>query len=367
MRILDKYIVRSIILIFLTTVLVFGVLYVLIDSAVNLDEFIDRKVSLKILTQYYLLNLPIILNQTAGIACLIAILFTYSSLNSHNEVIVLRASGMTFWQITKPALAFALIVSAIILFLNEKFIPEAENKIKKIRNDNLILEVDREKKIKAKVKNLTFYGMKNRLYFIDSFNPNTSELEGITIVGYDKEQNIKEKIVALNGKWTGIAWKFYQCNVTTFPNKTNAGTNIKIYQEKLVDIKETPDDFLNQRLEVKSMNIKQLAGYIGRFSDSGAKRALNNLRIDLYAKLTFPLGNFIIVFLGLPFAIFSHRRKAQTFTSLGIAVGIAFLYYVCDSVGLALGKGGLFHPLLAVSMAPLIFAGSAVALIKSKF
>ncbi len=367
MRILDRYVVRSMIVIFLLTVVVFGILYVLIDSAVNLDEFIDRQVTLKVLTQYYLLNLPIILNQTAGIACLIAILFTYSSLNSHNEIIVLRASGMTFWQITKPALIFALLVSTLILFVNEKYIPDAENKIKKIRNDNLILEVDRKKKKQAVIKNLTFYGMKNRLYFIDSFDPNTYDLEGITIVGYDSHQNIKEKIVALKGKWTGIAWKFYQCQVTTFSGNITAGTSIKVYEEKLVDIKETPEDFLKQRLEVKSMNIKQLADYISRFSDSGAKRALNNLRIDLYSKLTFPLGNFIIVFLGLPFAIFSHRRKAQTFTSLGIAVGIAFLYYVCDSVGLALGKGGLFHPLLSVALAPVIFAGAAVALIKSKF
>ncbi len=367
MRILDRYITKSIITLFFGILLIFCFLYLLIDSAVNLDEFIDRKVPFHILVQYYLSYLPVIITQTSSIACLIAVLFTFTNLNSHNEIIALRASGMNFWQIVRPTIYFGLIVAAAIFLINERYVPQAEGNARKIKDANMILESDRQRKKMAKIKNLTFYGLKNRLYFIDTFDPNTYELEGITIIGYDTRQNVKEKIVALRGRWTGIGWKFFRCHVTTFSQAINTPTKVKVYPEKLLDIKETPEDFLKQRLNVNAMNIKQLHNYISRFENSGATRALNNLRVDLHQKIAFPFRNIVIILVGLPFALMTGRRKAQTFTSLGVAVAIGFLYYVFDAVGLALGKSGLFHPILSAWLAPLVFSSIAFYSIKTKF
>ncbi len=370
MRIIDRYIIKSVIFVFIVTFFTFGLLFVLIDSASNLDEFIEQQVPIQILFQYYLAYLPVVLVQTTPMALLISVLLTYSALNSHNEIVVLRTSGMNFWQITKPVLAFVLVMAAVVFFINERYIPQSEEKTKKIKNDNLILEVDRKKKNFSKIKNLTFYGLKNRLYFIDTFDPDPDssyELEGLTIIEYDQDQNIEEKIVALKGSWTGIAWKCYQCHITHFPKDPQSTIKVKVYEDKLLDIKETPEDFLNQRLTINAMNIKQLTDYVTRFTNSGAKRALNNLKVDLYQKYSFPLTNVIIILVGLPFALTTGRRKAQTFTSLGIAIAIGFLYYVTNAVGLALGKGGLFPPIVSAWLAPVLFTGIAFYLIKYKF
>ena len=124
---------------------------------------------------------------------------------------------------------------------------------------------------------------------------------------------------------------------------------------------------MRQRLNVSSMNIKQLYHYIKRFSNSGAEKALNNLRVDLYQKIAFPFGNFIILLVGLPLALLTHRRKALTFTSLGIAIAIGFLFYVTNAVGLAFGKGGLLSPFLSAWLAPAVFLCAALYLIKTKF
>ena len=368
MRILDRYISKSIISIFLSTILVFCFLYILIDIASNLNEIIERKVPLEILAQYYTSFLPIIIVQTSSIACLIAVLLTFSHLSHNNEIIVLRTCGMSFWRITKPAIYFGLVVSAFIFWLNERFVPQAAFASNEIREENIILKSDSEKKKKEKIKNLTFYGLKNRLYFIDSFDPNNFDLEGITIIGQDDNQNMREKINALKGKWTGIAWKFSHCQITTFnPPDTNTPQELKYYEEKLMDIRETPQDFLKQRLDVTVMNIRQLHDYIVRFSRSGAIKALNNLRVDLHQKIAFPFGNIVIVLMGLPLALMTGRRKALTFSSLGIAIAIGFFFYVINAVGLALGKGGLLPPILSAWVAPLFFLGTSLYLIKTRF
>jgi len=302
-------------------------------------------------------------------AALIAALLTFTNLNTNNEIIALRASGLNFWQVSRPALIFSLLISCAILAINEKYIPLAEERSQKIRNENIVIESDRhQKKQKPVIRNLTFYGLKNRLFFVDSFDPNINKITGITIIGFDDQQNIKEKIVALEGRWTGLAWKFYQCHVTEFQTDPDSPSPIKVYPEKLLDIKETPNDFINQRLNITAMNSHQLAEYINRFSQSGAKRAITSLKVDLYHKIVAPFSTIVIVLVGLPLAMTIGRRKAQNFMALGLAVGIGFLYYVVNAVGLALGKGGMIYPpILSVLLAPVIFLIIGWYLVKIKF
>ncbi len=368
MRILDRYIFKSIVLIFLTTIFIFSFLYIIIDMASNLDDFIERKVPLLILVRYYLIFLPIIFVQTSFIACLISTLLTFSQLNNNNEVIALRMSGLNFWQITKPALCFAIFVSTLAFGVNEKFVPQADIKSRNIRWEHIVVDLSQDKKTRPVIKNLTLYGWKNRLYFIDTFDPNTSKMEGITIIEFNEEQNVTEKIIAHRGEWAEPAWKLYNCQISSInPNDITNTIKVKVYDEKYIEIKETPEDFIRQRLHVTSMNIRELHEYISRFASSGANKAVNNLRIDLFEKIAFPFGNIVIILTGLPFALMLRRRKALTFTSLGIAIAIGFLYYVFNAVGLALGKGGLFPPMIAASCTPFLFSVVALGLIKTRF
>ncbi len=372
MRLLDSYILKSIIVIFVTCLFVFCFLYVLIDLASNLAEIIERQVPLATLWEYYSSFLPIILVETSTVACLLATIFTFSRLNHNNEIIVLRTCGLGFLNITKSTLCFGILVSIFIFWLNEQFVPQASVSSQIIREENISVQTDAadapKKKRLPEIRNLTFYGLKNRLYFADSFNPNNYELQGITIIGQDNNQNVQEKIVALKGAWTGIAWKFYNCHITLFnPSQLATPSQIKYFPEKLMDIKETPQDFIKQRLNVRAMNSRQLYEYIQRFSHSGATKALNSLKIDLHQKIALPWGNLVLILVGIPLAMTTSRRKAFSFTSLGVAIMIGFLFYVVNAVCLALGKGGLVAPVLSAWLAPLIFGGAGMYLIKTRF
>ncbi|MBF0479625.1 MAG: LptF/LptG family permease [Candidatus Omnitrophica bacterium] len=367
MRILEKYISRSLIKTFFLIILIFTFIYILIDITTNLDEIIGQKVPLMIMARYYYFFVPTMLMQVTPIACLLACIFTYSQLNTHNEIVAMRSSGLNFWQITKPALLLSVLIAVCVFWANEKFVPGATIESKKIQTEYLTIKADQNKQQKEKIKNLTFYGMQNRLYFIDSFNPKNYELEGVTIIEHDENQNIKQKIAALKGLWTGIAWKFQECQITIFDESFKTPTVVKIYKEKLMDIKETPQDFLKQRVNVQMMNIKQLNQYIDRFSHSGATRALENLKVDLFQKFAYPFMNIVLVLVGLPFALLLRGRRGSTFACFGIALLIGFLYYVVNAVSLALGKGGAFPPFVAAFCAPGVFALGAFYLIEEKF
>ncbi len=370
MRILDRYILKSIITIFIGMLVTFAFLFILIDMFTNLQDFIEKSVSLDVIFHYYLTFLPSVIVQTSTMACLISVLFTYSNLNAHNEIIAIRASGMNFWQITRPALVFALCVSALVFLVNEKFVPQSSMINQQIRDTQIKVVPSQKGSGMPVIHNLTFYGLKNRLFFIDTFDPNNNTLEGITIIGHDHHQNLVEKIVALKGAWTGIAWKFYNCQITNYngalPN--DPPSSIHIAAEKLMDIKETPKDFLRQRVDINSMNLQQLHSYIKRFSGSGAIKTVTDLRVDMHQKITLPLRNFVIVLMGLPFALMSvGKRRAMTFTSIAIALVIGFIYYVADAVGLALAKGEALLPWEGAWLTPIVFTLMALFVILRNF
>lgn len=355
MRILDKYMLRSLIVIFIFCLLLFFFLYILVDAFSNLDEMLDRKVTLNTLVEFYLSFLPIIFVQTAPIACLVAGLFILSNLSINNEIIAMRTAGLNFWQMTKSIISFGLVISVFILAANELIVPKAVTLSDKIKNERMVYEKDRSSKGNV-IHNLTFFGLKNRLFFINTFDVKNKSFEGITILEQDNDQNLKAKIVALSGEWRKNRWVFHQVQTLNFDITGQMTEGIQYFAEKVMDITEDPQDFLRQRIQISAMNIKQLNDYISKFRYSGATAVLRNLRVDLHQKIAYPFSNIIILLAGLPFALMTKRRKGLAFASLGLCLVIGFLYYVVNAVSLALGKAGVLSPILAAWMTNIVFA-----------
>lgn len=354
MRILDRYITKSLVGIFIASILGFFFLYLLVDIFSNLGDFLEQKAALEVVLKYYVYFLPVIFSQTAPFACLIAVLFSLGRLNNNNEITAIRCAGLNFWQITRPIIYFGLIVSAVIFTVNEKIAPQATAISSRIREEKLSLRKGPREKREI-IHNLTFYGLKNRLFFVDIFDPNNSTLEGITILEQDRKQNLRAKIVALKGSWLADRWKFQQCQIFYFDANGQMNDQIEYFEEKNMDISESPQDFLRQRIQVSSMNIHQLREYIMRFSESGAAAILNGLEVDLNQRVAYPFSNLAIMFVGMPFVLQTKRRKGMTFTQMGIFISIAFLYYVINAISLAFGKGMILSPLISAWMANIIF------------
>lgn len=112
MRILDRYILRSVLAVFFGCLLVFLFLYIIIDVFSHLDDILKQRVELLLLLKYYGSFLPIIFVQVTPICCLLSTLYAFGKLNRDNEIIAMRSSGLSVLQITKTIIIFGLVVSA---------------------------------------------------------------------------------------------------------------------------------------------------------------------------------------------------------------------------------------------------------------
>jgi len=359
MRILDRYILKSTLGIFLGCLLLFFSLYIIVDVFSHLDDILKHQVNIRMLLEYYLSYLPIIFVQVSPITCLLAVLYTFGKLNRNNEIIAMRASGLSILQISMPVIILGAVLSVVVFLVNDKFVPQSL-----VFSDKMKAQMETGAK-KAKEKghevynNLCMYGLRNRLFFVNKFRLSPGIMENIVILEHDEQQNIVKKVVANKGAHKDGMWHFYQSITYNFDLNGQIIEEPQYLEEEVMAIPETPQEFLTQRQRPDFMNIAQLDDYIWKLSRSGAVGVIRNLKVDLYQRFTFPLTSIIIILLGIPFAL-RMKKRATGLSSMGISMMMGFLYYVLNAVSIALGKAAILPPILSASLSHILALSSAL-------
>ena len=365
MRILDRYILKSVFLIFISCIFVFLFLYCIIDVLTNLEDILKHHIQISILVQYYLYYLPIMFIQVAPFACLLSTLYTFGRLNHNNEIIAMRSSGLSIFQITKTVIIFGFLVSLFAFWVNDRLVPKSLAMTQNIREQKLWEASKKEKQKKQEtLDNLCMYGLRNRLFFINKFHPTTNSMEGVVILEHDERQNLTRKIVANKGIYDDGLWKFQNSITYNFDKNGQIIDAPQYLEEEIMPIPETPHDFISQRQRLDLMTIAQLEDYIWKLSRSGATSVIRKLKVILYQRYTSPFTNLIIILLGIPFSLMM-RRRATGLSSIGVSILVGFLYYILEAVGMALGMGGALPPLLAASASHIIALAFSIYLINS--
>lgn len=353
MRILDRYIIKSVVGIFLGCLLTFFSLYIVIDIFAHLEDILKQHLSLNILRQYYLSYLPIIFVQVTPVAGLISTLYTFGKLNRGNEIIAMRSAGLSIYQITRTVVIFGMLLSVCVFWVNDRLLPRSMALTERIK---VQMESGKQKtqgKEQEIINNLSMYGLKNRLFFVNKFSLAANTMENIVILEHDKKQNIVKKIVATRGAYKDGLWRFYQCITYNFDENGQMKQEPQYLAEEIMSIPETPHDFLTQRQHPEIMTIAQLDDYIWKLSNSGATTVIRNLKVDLYQRFTAPFTSLIIILLGIPFAL-RMKKRATGLSSLGISIMVGFLYFVLSAVSIALGKVGFLIPILSASLSHIV-------------
>src|SRR5947207_1613549 len=102
MRILDRYLLKGFIGPFVYCLVLFSALYIVVDSFNNLDEYLTHQVAPGIILSYYLHLLPTLFIQIVPISTLVSILYILGNLSHHNEIVALKANGVSTFQILAP-------------------------------------------------------------------------------------------------------------------------------------------------------------------------------------------------------------------------------------------------------------------------
>jgi lipopolysaccharide export system permease protein len=348
-RILSRYIGREFLKLLALWTSSFFLIFFVVELFERINTIIVNKAPFYVILEYFVYKIPPFVAQTLPFSTLLAALITLGILARNNEVVAMKAHGISTYRIMLPLFVLAGAITALIFICNETIVPYAARKATYIWS----VKVKKEEERAFFQLNKIWYRGENAIYNIRLLEPKKNILQGVTIYYFDEAFNLRQRLDAREAQWTGNGWTFYKVAIRVFLPGGEVKT--EMYDEKDIPIPERPEDFKKGMQDPDEMTYGELKEYVERLRSDGYDPT--RYVVELHKKVSFPFLTLIMVLMGSPLALAaSHGRGGGIAQGVGISLVIGFIYWVVFAISIAMGYSGTFPPFIA-AWAPNIFFG----------
>ncbi len=135
MRLLTRYILKQLFLPFFFSLLI--IVFILFTQFLlrAIDRFLGKGLDLGTIFEYLFLNLGWITALAVPMAVLIAALMAFGQFSEDNEITAMRASGISFLTIVRPAIILGFGIAGVLILFNAFIMPEMNFKARMLSGD----------------------------------------------------------------------------------------------------------------------------------------------------------------------------------------------------------------------------------------
>ncbi len=346
MKILDRYLIRSLLLPLVASLFAFLTIAVLVDLFERLDTFIDNDVPPAVIAEYYAATVPFLFVLVLPIATLIGVLFGLGGMARRNELIVITASGVSLYRILQPILAVGFLVSLAGLLFTVELVPRGNDISREIYDHEI---KGRPRISGASRRDLNYLGGGGRIFLIRRYEGDSGRMDDVVVQQF-AEGTLVHRIDAGRADWDGEGWVFQDGFLRNFGERGMTG--IEPFEERrFPEITETPHDFLRIMKDPDEMTLNELREHTQRTRQSGGD--VTKLLVNEQMRWAFPVASFIVILLGAPLT--GAIRRGGHALGFGLALAVGFVYYVLLQVGETFGHNGTLPPFLAAWLPNFVF------------
>ncbi len=342
----------------LVVILSIGATIVVINMVEKIRYFIDNQVPMSMIIQYYIFFSGWVFKAFFPVFIMLATLFTLSFLARKNEILAMKASGLSLYRIAAPILIVVFLLSIGHFYYNEYIYPPGNKRRLEIK------EFDIKKRSKRRYEQLTnVYRQISPGYFYTIALFNVPKSEGKDIKIYQTENSSLKKLTTAEALvYENNHWLLKDGIVRTFSDSTRE-SYVVFDTITMPDIKEKPSDLAKHVGKPEDMGLDELTDYINLMKRVGGPYYRES--IDLQIKYAYPLSSFIVVLLCIPFA--SNPRKGGIAVSFSVGALIALFYFVLFRILQSAGYNEKLPDYIAVwGVNCLFFIIGTIALIKAR-
>ena len=359
MRIIDRYLLTTVLAPLIYCLMAFALVYVVFDLFDNLTDFMEGKTPFPLIMKYYLILLPSVLVRIVPVAVLLAVIYALYQLSKNSELIAMRACGFSLVRLMLPFLALGLFVSVTVLVVNETQGPSAAYwchkfvREQKTASDSIHYATIAFKKEKQ-----------GRVWFIDRFDTRNFSLRHVEVTQLSPDgRHEMSKTRADGGSWIEGQWIFTNVTIQVYEEDGSPqGAPEYAAQRVMLDYNERPDDFLNEVKDPEFLSSAELDRFI-RVHKNLEPAAVARYRTDYYARLAMPWASFIVVLMGVPVGAHSGRRGVMPAVAGSLAM--VLLYYALMMSGIAAAKAMMIPPWLGGWLPILVFSVTGLFTLRS--
>jgi len=340
-RLLDLYMVRGILFHFLLLLASFLLLFELFNLLDLIDEIAQNQVGWDVVGTYLWYLLPQALYWMTPLSALLAVLVELGLLSKRNELIAIKAAGISLYRIAAPALALGLLLALGLFALDYHYLPASNQRQEALRNQIR----GRPPQTVYQPQRKWVIGRGQRVFHYRLFDARANLFGQLSILQLDPERfTLQRRIFARQAHWEPAlaTWILIDGWKREFDgNRTVAFEAFPV--ASFPEINEPPDYFKREVLQSSQMNFRQLRRYLSDLRQAGFE--VSSFAVEYYRKFAFPLTTFVMMLLAFPYGVRFGRRGALGGVAAGIALGLS--YWVATMLFEAMGKFQLLPPLLA--------------------
>ena len=320
----------------------------LIDLLERTSGLLARGGGIEII-RWMALRMPFLFHEVAPFAVLAGAIFTFSQLSRSSELVVMRISGLSLFDIFKRTLPVALAVAALDLVVTDQVTPRAEQYLDAWWNTSAPGAADNPGAPR-------WFRIDGNVVMVRTATPNGQVLRGIAIYDRDDHKALTRRIQAASATWTQGSWRLHDAEVTDLDQ--SRATMMTVAQ---IDWRTTLRPADAARLFSSAYEITSGTAFRSLFGKGPVNRSPSQFKTRLFRTLAEGLAPIIMLLLAMPTAL-GHSRSNRT-GPIVFGLGCGLLYLVTDGLLTAMGSTGILPPLAAAWGAPVAFAAGAISVL----
>ena len=358
-KILDRYVLNRFLTVFLSALIAFVTIFLVVDVVENLDKFIDAKMPRRAVVAYYLYTLPWFTSIALPMATLLATFFSMGLLDKRNEITAMKASGLSIRRIGAPLLAVGLLISAGSFLFDDLLVSEAMRRKADVQSQFLAREYRRKHRVKK--QNIFLQQSPTERIAIDRFNYRDQTATGVYIQRYD-EGRLIERLDFQRLAWDteALGWRGQDFHIRTFSPTGDTALTAAQGQDTLLSLAIRPVDLVKMSVTPQEMRYGELRRFVAQLVSNGIDPT--RWEVNLHFKGAFAMTSFIMVLFGLPLSI--GRARSSLAFGAGMSIFVIFGYYVAIKLGQSLGFKGVLEPVPSVWLPNVIFLALGFVLLR---
>ena len=292
MKRIDRFILKSFVGPFIAILLVVIFILMMQFLWLYIDELVGKGLSIKVIIEFLLWGSATLLPLALPLATLLSSMMVLGTLGENNELLAIKAAGISLQRILVPIGVICLGVSVGAFFISNDLIPLAYNKIYTLRDD-----ISKTKE-EIRIPTGTFYdGIDGYILRIEDRDKESGMMYDVMVYNHTKNKGNVSLTIAdsalLKMSKDKTYLSFYLYSGTNYEE-----TNTKKYRDTTLTLQKI--DFMNQELiipvenysfqksdssrfddQVKSMNLDQLHSTkdsLGHINREGKKANIETLQ-----------------------------------------------------------------------------------------
>lgn len=315
------------------------------------DLIIARGVPVSQVARMVTYLLPDIMAFAMPAASLIAVVLAFLRFSVDSEIIALKSSGISLYQMLPPVVLFScmgLLVSIVISFIG---VPWGNSSFK-----SLIYRIA-ESKADLGIKERIFCEpFDNLVFYVDSYSEQEKEMRNVFVTDR-RDTAVTNTIIAEKCRFFSrpqekiITLRFQNGTMFFVEKDLQTGRTVRFKTYDLnIGLKDILAALASRQKAPKEMSAGELIRQLKVVSNGDMKH--NEIMIELLEKCTIPLAVFLMGIIGVPLG--SQLKTKGRSLGIGVSLIVFAAYYLCLAGARSLCEAGTLAPAFGVWIPDLV-------------